>query len=252
MIAANVFIGEPLYYASKDLFIRIPKVKDVMGNPKYNMYASIFTMSQEDIWAMIAEKEGKMPDGKPVESAPTPFEFLLINCHASPDFAKIATEAFHFWTGKHVRIYPQTKTILFIDNIDKVEEARNLKTIEENDYFAFQNLIRQAIGEEPVEPPNPNENPRVALIKAKGRYREKIKKKKGNKSSIPFNKTLVALCCMNLGLNPLNIGEIPYPAVSPLFSMAQDKEKYETDLKIATAGFGNKKVKPKYWIQNKD
>ena len=57
---------------------------------------------------------------------------------------------------------------------------------------------------------------------------------------------------MNLGLNPLNIGEIPYPAVSPLFSMAQDKEKYETDLKIATAGFGNKKVKPKYWIQNKD
>ena len=142
--------------------------------------------------------------------------------------------------------------ILFIDNIDKVEEARNLKTIEENDYFTFQNLIRQAIGEEPVEPPNPNENPRVALIKAKGRYREKIKKKKGNKSSIPFNKTLVALCCMNLGLNPLNIGEIPYPAVSPLFSMAQDKEKYETDLKIATAGFGNKKVKPKYWIQNKD
>ena len=79
MIAANVFIGEPLYYASKDLFIRIPKVKDVMGNPKYNMYASIFTMSQEDIWDMIAEKNGKAPDGTPITDAPTPFELMLNN-----------------------------------------------------------------------------------------------------------------------------------------------------------------------------
>jgi hypothetical protein len=57
---------------------------------------------------------------------------------------------------------------------------------------------------------------------------------------------------MNLGLNPLNIGEIPYPSAARLFELAQNKEKYETDLRIATAGFGNSKVKPKYWIKNSD
>jgi hypothetical protein len=57
---------------------------------------------------------------------------------------------------------------------------------------------------------------------------------------------------MGIGINPLNIGEIPYPAINEIFSMMQAKEKYETDLKVATAGFGNSKVKPKYWIKNSD
>ena len=59
---------------------------------------------------------------------------------------------------------------------------------------------------------------------------------------------LTALCCSGIGLNPLNIGEITFPAMNEIFKMFQQKEKYETDLRVATAGFGNKKVKPKYWI----
>lgn len=247
-----VFIGESIYYPEKQLYINIPKVKDVVANPNYSAYASMFTMSQEDIWDMIAEKNGQMPDGTPILSAPTPFELFLINCNNSNEFMQKAIDAFIFWTGKLVKIIPASKIILFVDSLKVAKEARFLTTIEEKDFLGFQNIIRTAIGEKPVDPPNPNENPKVALIKAKGRYRERIKRKNGNKNAIPFSKTLVALCCMNIGLTPLNIGEIPYPAVSELFTMAQDKEKYETDLKIATAGFGNKKVKPKYWIQNKD
>lgn len=165
---------------------------------------------------------------------------------------KITEEAFELFTHEHVRIIPTSKTVLFTDGIEEIKEARFLRILTEEDFFAFQNMVRTVVGYDTVEPPNPNENPRVALIKAKGRLRERVKRKKGNKNGISIDTMLAALCCMSIGLTPLNIGEIPYPAASKLFAMAQDKEKYETDLRVATAGFGNKKVKPKYWIKNSD
>ena len=73
-----VFIGEPLFY-KKGIKIYPPKLKDVVANPKYHAYATIFTTSQEDIWDMIAEKAGKEANGAPVENALTPFEMMLNN-----------------------------------------------------------------------------------------------------------------------------------------------------------------------------
>ena len=247
-----IFIGEPLYFSQYNIKIYPPLIKDVVGNPRYHSYAAIFTLSQEDIWDQIAEKEGKGLTGQAIPNAPTPFEFFLINCHSSAQYMQVAREAFQFFTHENVRINPEGKIVLFTDGIEKINDVKNLRILDENNFFDFQNMIRMVLGEEPVEPPNPNMHPKIALIKAKGRLRERIKKKKGNKNGISFDTMLVALCCMNLGLNPLNIGEIPYPSASVLFAMSQDKEKYETDLKIATAGFGNKKVKPKYWIKNSE
>ena len=165
---------------------------------------------------------------------------------------KITEEAFELFTHEPVRIIPAKKTVLFTNGITEITDPQDLRIMEEEDFFDFQNLIRQVIGYDTVERPNPNENPKIAMIKAKGRLRERIKRKKGNKSGISFDTMLVAICCMGIGLTPLNIGEIPYLAISKIFAMSQDKEKYETDLKIATAGFGNKKVKPKYWIKNSE
>ena len=201
---------------------------------------------------MLAEKDGKEADGTPIKSALTPFEMMLNNQYNHPELMKITEEAFELFTREHVRIIPTSKTVLFTDGIEEIKEARFLRILTEEDFFAFQNMVRTVVGYDTVEPPNPNENPRVALIKAKGRLRERVKRKKGNKNGISIDTMLAALCCMSIGLTPLNIGEIPYPAASKLFAMAQDKEKYETDLKVATAGFGNKKVKPKYWIKNSD
>ena len=246
-----ILIGEPLHY-KLNIKVYSPKVRDVIGNPRYASYEKLFTTSQEDIWDMIAEKGGKQPDGKPIASAPTPFEFLLNNCHHSPEFKQIAIEAFKFFTKENVRILPEKKVVFFTDGVTEIKDPKDLRLLTEEDFFDFQNLIREAIGEDPVEPPNLNMHPKIALIKAKGRLRDRIKKKKGTKDGIRFDTMLVALCCMNLGLTPLNIGEIPYPAISRIFAMSQEKEKYETDLKIATAGFGNKKVKPKYWIKNSE
>jgi hypothetical protein len=64
-----------------------------------------------------------------------------------------------------------------VKNLTNIE---SLITITEQDYFDFQNAIRESLGEKPEKPPepeDPNENPTVARIKAKARERDRIKAK---------------------------------------------------------------------------
>ena len=63
---------------------------------------------------------------------------------------------------------------------------------------------------------------------------------------------LVAICCMGIGLTPLNIGEMSYAAIGPIMKMSQEKEKYDIDIRSLLAGADSKKIKPKYWIRNSD
>ena len=84
-------------------------------------------------------------------------------------------------------------------------------------------------------------------MKAKARLRDRVKAKQ---KGISLATTLVAICCMNLGLNPLNIGEISYASVFALMNMMQQKEKYEIDVQSMLAGA--KDVKLKYWIRDFD
>lgn len=243
---ANVFLGYPIPIPEIGISIRVPTIKDMLTNPHYSQYSSIFCLSQEDIWDMIVEKEQKEMGSIP-DKAPTPFESLLINCYHSAEFKALAERALLYFTGEFAKIIPEQKLIVFTK-----EGKDDLKLIDDEDkYFIFQNVIREALGETPKEKPNYNDNPRVARIKAKGRLRERIKKKQGSNNSISLKTMLVAICCMDVGLNPLNIGEITYPAATSLMEMKQDKEKYDTDIRIITGGFGSKnKITPKYWIHN--
>jgi len=61
---------------------------------------------------------------------------------------------------------------------------------------------------------------------------------------------LAAICCSNLGITPLTIGEISYGAVKAIFEMYQNKEKYELDISSLLAGADPHKVQPKHWITN--
>ena len=106
------------------------------------------------------------------------------------------------------------------------------------------------MGEKALEPPNPNEDPRIKKMKAKARYRDKIKAKKGG--GLSLQTSLEAICCMGIGITPLNIGELSYASISTLMKTYQEKEKYEIDVRSLQAGADSKKVKPKYWIRNLD
>ena len=108
------------------------------------------------------------------------------------------------------------------------------------------------MGKKTVEPPNPMEHPKIKEMKRRARYRDKVKAKNAAKSKdgVSFFTLLVSICCMGLGITPLNIGEMSYVAVESIVRKYQEKEKYQLDIDSLLAGADSKKVKPKYWIRN--
>ena len=152
-----------------------------------------------------------------------------------------------------VTIVPEIEMLLIgksEDELDPDVDLENPRLLTEENFFDFQNAIRMVMGEKAAEPPDPDEDPRVKRIKAKARYRERLKAKR--QKGPQFGTLLAAICCMGIGLSPLNIGEMSYACVHWLISMEQQREEYDIDIRALLAGADSKKVKPKYWIKNID
>jgi hypothetical protein len=56
-------------------------------------------------------------------------------------------------------------------------------------------------------------------MKRKARERDRIKAKSGSKNGISLSTSLTAICCMGIGITPLNIGEMSYASISPIMTM---------------------------------
>ena len=249
MINPLTFIGKPLLFKNK-FYIYPPTIAQVLENPFYGQLAKVLTITQEDIRDDLIQKDY-------FENIPTPFEFLLINAYHSENFLAIVKEAFRFFVHEEVSILFEQKKLIIGKLTEGSEQiaTKEMISIEEEDYFDFQNSIRESIGIKTVGPPeplNPNEDPRIARIKAKARERDRIKAKQSYKNGISLSTSLTAICCMGIGLTPLNIGEMSYAAIGPIMAMMQDKEKYDIDIRSLLAGADSKKIKPKYWIRNSE
>jgi len=96
--------------------------------------------------------------------------------------------------------------MIFIGDVKDLKQLTDLRVLKEQDYFEFQNTLRRALGEKAIEPYNPDENPRVKYFKAKARLRDRVKAK--SKDGLTLGSTLASICCMGLGITPLNIGEL--------------------------------------------
>ena len=257
MIKSAVFICEPLNFKNK-FKIYPPRIKEVVSNERYGQYLKLLTISQDDIRDELTKKAPEQEESNKPQIYPTPLEFLLINCYHSEQFKVIAQEAFRFFLHEEVNFFYEQK-MLVIGNLEKIVQkignVDELITITEEDYFDFQNMIRVACGDKPQQPPektDPDEDPRIAAIKAKARERDRIKARQSSKNGISIHTCLVAICCMGIGITPLNIGEMSYAAIGPIMKMSQEKEKYDIDIRSLLAGADSKKIKPKYWIRNSD
>ena len=192
---------------------------------------------------------------KILETYPTPIEFLLNNSYHNEKYAQICMKAFEFFIHQKVTFLYDQKVIVIgelEEVIQTVKSIEDLVLITEEEFFDFQNIIRACIGKKEVDKPNPNEHPKVKEMKRKARYRDRIKAKQmtKNKEGISLFTMLASICCMGLGITPLNIGEMSYVALESIFRKYQEKEKYELDIESLLAGADSKKVKPKYWIRN--
>lgn len=242
------FICEPVDF-KPGIKIYPPTVKDVITNQYYGHYSRLLTYSQEEVEDEFIEAKKKL------DKYPTPIEFMLNNSYHNKQYEQLCKDAFKFFIHEEV-IFLYEQKIIVVGNIEEV--IKNTKTLEdltmirEEDFFDFQNVVRECVGKKPVEPPDPNEHPKIKEMKRKARYRDKVKAKNAakGKDGITLFTTLVSICCMGLGITPLNIGEMSYIALESILRKYQEKEKYQLDIDSLLAGGDSKKIKPKYWIRN--
>ena len=242
MINTGFLLGYPVDF-KHICMVYPPKVKDIVTNQNYTIYSRLLTFSQEEIEDEYVKAQLDLKE------LLSPFEYILNNAYNNPQFKQLLEQAFFLFTHEQIMILFEQKQIV-IGDIKEIKSVNELRILKEEDYFEFQNLIREAIGGKMIPPPNPNEDPRVKAIKAKARYRDYLKTKQGK--GLNLKTTLSSICCMGFGLNPLNIGELSYAAIPALIATYQEKEKYELDVDSLLAGADAKKVKPKYWIRNLD
>lgn len=239
MTNINFLYGYPVEFKHLCM-VYPPKICDTFKK-NFFLYSQILTLSQEEIEDEYVEKE------LDISNLLTPFEYLLNTAYNDTTLRQFIKDAFYLFTHEEVTFLYEQKQII-IGDISTVESVEGLRILREEDYFDFQNLVREAIGKKRIDPPNPNEDPRVKAIKAKARYRDKIKAKKGQ--GISLQTTLSSICCMGIGITPLNIGELSYAIIPVLMEIYQAKEKYNLDTDCLLAGADAKKIKPKYWIRN--
>ena len=251
MINPIILIGEPLNFKNK-IKVYPPTVKEVVSNPKFHVFYKLLTITQDDIQEELKDKlqQGELP--------PTPFEYLMVNCRYVPNFSGLMREAFQFFCKTDVGLLYEENKILIggtKSQIQSVSSLNELIYLTESDFFEFSNMIREACGDKAIaspEPVDPNEDPRITRIKMLGKKRDRIKNKQQSKNGISLSVCLTAICCMGIGITPLNIGEMSYASVGEIMKVMQNKEKYDLDIRSLLAGADSKKIKPKYWIRDTD
>lgn len=245
------FLCEPVQFKS-GVKIYPPTVRDVITNERFGIYGKLLTYSQEDIEDEFLEAK------KTLEKYPTPIEFMLNNSYHNKDYEKLCKEAFRFFIHEEVSFFYEQKLIV-VGNLEEVlknaQTIDDLVVIKEEEFFNFQNAIRECLGKKPIEPYVEDENPMIAEMKRKARRRDRLKEKQAAKNKgngISLYTMLVSICCMGLGITPLNIGEMSYIAMESIMRKYQEKEKYDLDIRSLLAGADSKKIKPQYWIRNFD
>ena len=248
MINDKIFLGFPIQF--KDICkVYPPKVNDVVGNDDFMIYQSLFVMTQEDLDEAYLKDEN-------VIQVPTPFQYLLMNYYQDEEMRNKIEEAFVLFVHEPVTIVPEIEMLLIGKNEEELNpdiDLENPRLLTEENFFDFQNTIRLAMGMDIIKPLDPEEenlDPRIKRYKMKVKEHEKIINKKKSKSAPTLGTLLAAICCMGIGLNPLNIGEMSYACVQWLIAMYQQNEEYDVDIRALLAGADSKKVKPKYWIKN--
>lgn len=242
MTNAFFFCGLPANF--KDLCkIYPPSINSLLKTENFNLYRQLLMVSYEEL-------DDKWFDDGRKDPTPTPFEYLFNICSQDKRIENLAIEAFNFFIHEKVSFLYDLKIICIGDleeEIKTIKSINELRLLKEEDYLDFQNLLREALGEKTVEPPKLNENPKIKRIKRLGRKRDRIAAKQ---HGLNFGDSLVAICCMGLGITPLNIGEMSKSAIQAIMEMYQNREKYDIDIRSLLAGASKKDVKIEYWIKN--
>ena len=240
MIDPKAFLCRPINFQGI-CKIYPPTINQILDEENYPVYRKLFLSSQEDL-------EDEWTEAKiPLDTLLTPFEYLFAMALKDARIKQIIIDGFAFFIREPV-MFLNDKQMIFIGKVEDLKSLDDLRVLKEDNYFEFQNALRLAIGEKEIEPYNPDENPKIKYFKAKARLRDRVKAK--SKDNLNLCSTLASICCMGIGITPLNVGELTQAAIAVLIRTYQEKVKYETDIQALLNGADKKKVKPKPWIRN--
>lgn len=245
MNSSGFLINEPVKFRNI-CKVYSPTIKEILTEDNFPVYRKLLTLSQEEIEDEYMKKDLDLKD------VLTPLEYLLNTSFNNKDLEVLSKKAFEFFLHEPVSFLYDQKKILVGDVeeiLGRAQSIQDIKFLDEENFFDFQNLVRVSLGDEEVEKPNPNEHPKIKKMKAKARERDRIKAKK---EGLTLDTLIISICCMGIGITPLTVGELSYATFSQLVKVYQEKEKYETDIKSLLAGASSKDVKLKYWIHNPD
>lgn len=123
-----------------------------------------------------------------------------------------------------------------------------MRLLTQKNFLAFQDAIRGSCGKKPYEPLEDLSelSPRAREMKLKARDRDRVKARLDAKKAPTLETCLVSICCMGVGLTPLNIGEISYASVAEIIEANQRHEKYDSDCLSVMLGADPKKIKLEY------
>ena len=243
MIDAKVFLGLPVDFEGL-CEVYPPSVGEVLGLKDFQKYRMILTMTQVDIEDAFFQDQEIDPN----VTIPTPYENLIECCKRDKGYKKLVQDAIYYFTHKKVSIDLEEEIIIIgdVEDLLSLSDITELPIIDSNNYFNFQNIIRSCLGDDQLKEDKIEKNFRVRKMKAKARYRDRVKAKQGG--GITLEDSLTSICCMGIGINPLNIREMSYAAMNKLMSKFQQKERYDIDIRSLIAGADAKKVKPQYWM----
>lgn len=260
MEGIKAFLGRPIPF--QDICnIYPPLVDDIIDNPNFFSQLNHFTIAQEDIWdGMNQERIDEDPYAeweRPKEFL-TPFTRLIAAYSTNPTLRLEIVNGFQIFTQHEFIYLSSLKGFLMINDpikeyLDKNSDlsdldAEDIKIINNDNFLDFQNAIRAGVGQKSKVSPDLNEHPRIARMKALRRIRDA---KKGQYNKIDITTTLSSVCCMGVGITPLNIGKVTYASINRILKAYQQKEDYEQRTLSASVGMlDTKKHKIKHWIRD--
>lgn len=245
----KAFLGLPINF--HDICtIYPPLIGEVIENSFINLFIKELTTTQTEIdYIFLIQNKNDID----IKNIPSPFDLLLSKCFTDKKYETIIKEAFKFFIRNDITfLYDQKKILIgdlekIITNTKNIEDLQMLKYITEDNFFDFQNHIRIASGLSAEEEFDYTRHKKVREFKAKSYYRDLIKNKQ---NKINFSDMLESICCMNIGINPLNIDKITLAAFTRLNKRGKYKDMYNSAVPAAMFGGGLSELT--HWTENLD
>lgn len=240
-IEALAFIGAPCVFY--DICLIYPlKVGEVIGiKSSFDIYLQTLTINRSFI---IRQFQKKKVDMSPSDM-PTPFEFIMESARLDDTFLLELTRAFSTFIKEEVTILPDIKKVI-------VGSFDDLRFIDESNFTEFQNIIRLQNELEIEEEIPQDESPMARKFREKRELRDAVKKNQQSGDEVTFQQSISAICVYGIGITPFNIKDLSMKAFYNLLRTSGSKEKYETEMNYLYNGADPKKLKPTYWINNKN